>query len=332
LEKYGTVSAMARGEHLGDNSLRYWLKRHGVEYDSSPVRGDLRGNIRVASRLLKQIGGWPDKRYVAWPSLAAARERLWEKHRKVRKVLVLADLHVPHQWAELIAAALRRDGDADLGVFLGDLFDCAAFSRFRDKPSYPFAEEWKTTKKVVAILLEAMPWVFVRANHESRIEKLIRLIEPELADFLSAEGADIIGLLGAGVKSQGGDADRLDGIGDWWIKIGDAVLAHKEEFRSATMQSVDWVADFFRNQWGGLGVGSAPQVIVQAHTHYQLRKPYQQFHTVLETGCLCHDMDWFWQTRTAGARRERWRRGYAVLHFDKQGRSDPNGCHYVSLG
>jgi hypothetical protein len=329
-DEHRTALAVERATGYAHTSvLRYW-NRFGIDYNESRATGPTKEMVERIEACFGSIKPYPDAETALYPALDRQRLKLWRKwSNKVRKVLVISDTHHPYLNAEHLREALKRDGDACLCVIAGDFFHAEAFSPFRDKATFPFEMEWEQGLEVLTDLSQFFPIIVTRANHERRLEKALRMLPREAAKYVLDRAPNLVQALIGDLRERVGKGVAVDGIYDTWLKIGDAVIAHADDFSQVPMRTATNVSDYMRINWQDIGVGNPPRVVVQAHTHHQGKCIYQGV-MCFEAGCLCHDQDYRRLGKLGPGKKERWQRGYVVLEFEN-GVSDVNASRFVAL-
>ena len=208
------------------------------------------------------------------------------------KILVIPDLHVPFQHRAAVAEMLRRDGDADRAVVMGDVGDAFSLSRFIKYEHLPYQEEIVALVQMFETLSMAFPRIdLIAGNHDGlRLEKALRTSLNE--DFMAAvqficnnvlSPVDAIASRFKNVYLSGHQVDRHRVR--WFTQIGDVLFTHAEAFSrvpGAAMRRIEeWITDMERtlhlNPW---------KIIVQAHTHQLGMFPWLADKLMVECGCL----------------------------------------------
>lgn len=322
LKRYGSLRGIELALGYSRNSTSRHLRRLGIEYDCTHRNLGARAKAEALEGWREQL---PGPEVLRWPVLEKRRGEIAAKFAKVRKALVISDLHVPYQRADLVGEALRADGDADLCVIAGDLLHAEAFSPFLLKVPYRFELEWQKANEIVATIASFMPTVYLRANHERRLEKMLAGLPTEAHRFLRDRTPNLVQALVSDVAQAG--VKGFEGIYDWWVRIGDAAICHADKYSKIHSRSVIGVARWFatrRNLYPDL------RAVVQGHTHHLTNTIWQQFQC-LESGCLCVPADYMMEGKTSAGEDEKEQLGYVVLEFDGKGRSDRNKCRFVQL-
>ena len=125
----------------------------------------------------------------AVPPLPESCEANWEPHQiDARRVLVLADLHLPFHSVSAIDAALAYGArfDPDHILLNGDVFDFYGISRFDKEPGKPkIADELRCGREFFAHLRHRFPKsdiTFRYGNHDRRWDKYLTLNAAVLLD------------------------------------------------------------------------------------------------------------------------------------------------------
>lgn len=249
------------------------------------------------------------------------------------KILVIPDLHVPFQHREAIAEMLRRDGDADRAVVMGDVGDAFALSRFVKYEHVPYQEEIVALVQMFEMLSGAFPRVdLIAGNHDGlRLEKMLRVSLDQ--DFMAAvkfltggilSPVDAIAMKFKNVHLSGHKVERHNLR--WFTQIGDALFLHAETFSrvpgAALRRIEEWLTDMERTlhlqPW---------RVIVQAHTHQLALFPWLSDKLMVECGCLSQTHGYQLSAKVGGRPQ---RLGYVVLE-QVRGVTDINSVRTVWL-
>lgn len=178
-----------------------------------------------------------------------------------RKILVLSDIHVPFESAENLQKAIDLNRTADILIIAGDFLDLYSCSRHRKKMNVQHEVELDRGVRVLEYLSEIFPWVFiVRGNHDERAMKQVRdrlpaellyLVETEPLEYLTRPFKNV------------------QFIPNWWVQIGDAIIAHQERSSTTEGKPGIYLMEYFLDKgWAGrLNLIPSPRVFVTGHTH-----------------------------------------------------------------
>lgn len=262
--------------------------------------------------------------FASWPALEARRDEIAKRWKGAGKVLILNDLHIPYQRLDLVAQALEDHSDADLCVIAGDLLHAEALSTFAQFNPFPFEREWKLADQMVYEMQRVLPVVYLRANHERRLEKQVAKLPADTYAWVREHLPNLVQALMSALRERDKNA-RMEGIYDWFIRLGDAAICHADEYSSIPGRSVCNVKDYLRVNYPRIPWGS----VWQAHTHHVAMLPYQET-MCFETGCLCYDADYRRSGKLGPGKKERWQRAYGVLYL-KGGKTDWDRSRFVWL-
>lgn len=188
------------------------------------------------------------------------------------KALICGDLHVPSHDARALECVLGylKGYRPDYFIFLGDLTDFDMFSRFlqdprkRRDPQREIERARETVKRFEGAA-GAAKLVFLKGNHEARLEKYIQRNAPNL---MYLECLDLVGLLGL-EKWKVYDYPH-------YARLGKLIVQHGEAYGASVCERN--VAKF-----GSYNV-------VQGHSHRLaqvfVRRVDGVFSSV-QAGCLC---------------------------------------------
>lgn len=202
-----------------------------------------------------------------------------------RKILVLADLHVPFTDEDKLQRAVELNRSADICVLAGDVLDQYGCSRWRKKIDVPHEQEIDGGVRLLEYLSETFKVVLIlRGNHDERpIKKIRDSIPSDLLYLVDSEGP-----LGR-ITRPFSNVWYHD---NWYLQVGDAVFTHAEISSAVEGKSATMTTEFFLHKgWmKRLGMDNI-RVVVQAHTH-QVSAMYREDLKMLESGCMAKTMDY----------------------------------------
>jgi predicted MPP superfamily phosphohydrolase len=201
-----------------------------------------------------------------------------------RKVLVLSDIHVPFTDEQKLQKAIDLNRTADLVVLAGDTMDGYGCSRHRKRMNIPHEVEIDNTVRLVEYLSSIFPWVkILKGNHDARYMKKIQDSLPaDLLYLFDEEPLDLI------VKPFA----NVEYINEWWVQIGDAIIAHAERSSSYEGRPAVLLSEFFTVKgWAKRLNLTELRVFVQAHTH-QVSSVYREGLKMMECGCLTQPQEY----------------------------------------
>lgn len=299
-------------------------------------------HIEIATTIDNTSIDWePDKvseqEYFAPPEKDASlfQHEKTEKHREEvvtyiedkysgeeRKALYLADLHVPFTNYNLVKHIVKTHDDADFLVINGDFLDLFAVSKFAKDKDVALKREMREARHFLEFVSDIFEDVIItEGNHERRLKTYLRHAIPTDMQFLFED--DILKYVVSGKTLNKEPLENVHVIGSWWVKVYDTIFAHPDNFSSVPMRtSLDTSQHFLMLQ------GIPHRTCVIGHTH-QVGELYRGEVKCMETGCLCYDMDY-----RKGAKfntKNRWKRGHALIYFDKDGNSLHNKSRVISF-
>lgn len=248
-----------------------------------------------------------------------------------RKILVVPDLHAPFHEAEMFAAMLEREADADHVICIGDLGDAYSLSSFVHYERMPYRDEWASVNLCMQELASRFPKVtVVIGNHDARLEKRLReRLTEDMVDALQMITGGVLCPITAMAKRypnvEIARHTTPDGMTlDWCVEVGDAWLGHPEKYSKVSGAALraleDWLADF-QQQYGF----QQHRLIVMGHTHAYAQIPFRGNKLLVECGALCKTQGYMTSPRIGGRPQ---RRGYLVFHQDPSGRTDLNSVRF----
>ena len=248
-------------------------ERMGLSYHGAKADLNRRKREALIEGLFQGIPHVPDKSIIGYLPWEERRRKLHKKFLGVRKALLLTDLHVPYQDIELIREALRRDGDADLGIWGGDFLTVSAFSSFARYEGTAFEKELSVGERLIADACKVVPsWLMLMGNHERRLLRhLVERMSPDGLKLVRDHFPNILDILVQAANENVRGSLPIDVMYDWWLMVGDVAICHADEFSQVPSRSVTNVWDWFRNhKEGRYGVWPDKPIraVVQAHTHH----------------------------------------------------------------
>lgn len=224
------------------------------------------------------------------------------KKQDYTKTVFVSDVHAPFHDKLAVKACLSfvRWWKPDQIVFMGDLVDFYAISRFNRDPERRFKlqEEIDAGVEVLESFCKASPnskKIFLRGNHEHRFQKYFWSVAPEAASLRSN---DIVVQL----KLKEMDIDYIE---DGKMKMKETVIKHGNIVRKFSAYTA-------KGEFESCGVSG-----VSAHTHRLGR--YFHTHeggsfTWMETGCLCDLSPEYMEGKVAN-----WQQGFGIGFYKNSG-------------
>ena len=264
--------------------------------------------------------------------LAEARERLGLAlggslapiHAPVRpkgkreRLLVFSDTHCPFTRLDLVARMLQEE-DADRAIFVGDVDDLYAVSKYpKDVSTCPALKSLAASRALLERVAERYPAVdVIRGNHDARLEKHLRTrLEPDVLDALRLLAGGSLDPIRAitrdipNIRMVGTDVE--DYHVRWFYQLGDVLFVHAEKFSNVPGAAVQAVHRWFARMQRQLGLKPF-RVLVQAHTHQLSWIPVDADTLLLECGCLCATQSYQLGPKVAGLPQ---RQGYITLEME----------------
>jgi predicted phosphodiesterase len=238
------------------------------------------------------------------------------------KILYLADLHIPFTMYEEVVEICKQHADADIVVINGDLLDLFAVSKFAKDKEVALRRELQEGREFLEFLSKRYKDVVVtEGNHERRLKSFIKAVIPVDMQFLFPD--DCLQMIQSGEVLEKEPLKNVHIVGSWWIKLFDTIFAHPDNYSNATLKTVQNTSEFF-----SIIKGISHKACIIGHTH-RAGKIVSGEVLLMETGCLCHDMDYH---NGSNFTRTRWTRAYAVIQIDSDGTPDFNETDVVFVG
>ena len=248
-----------------------------------------------------------------------------------RKILVVPDLHAPFHEAEMFAAMLEREADADHVICIGDLGDAYALSRFEKYERMPYREEWAAVNLCMQEMASRFPSVeIIIGNHDARLERQLRtrLTEDMVDAVQMLTGGTLCPITAMAKRYPNVTIARHETPSgrsvDWFTTCGDAWLGHPEKFSRVPCSVLRGVEDWIADNELALGLDRY-RLIVVGHTHQYAQIPWRSEQMLVECGALAQHQGYMLSPRIGGRPQ---RRGYLVFHQDASGRTDLNSVRF----
>lgn len=212
----------------------------------------------------------------------------------LKRYLIISDTHIPFELAKLNDLVKSFQGKVDGLIIAGDYLDQYSVSRFsKDKEvslqqelvdGYAYLKEWTSIFPEVVI---------IKGNHDSRIDSFIQSSVKETILFLIPEnfvlrhyvtGFIVKDHLG-GIKEYPG-LPNLKIIDDFYYQVGDCIIAHPHDFWSIDGKTAIMTDEYFLKR------GYKHNALIIGHTHKAIKIVHGNNRILIETGCLCREMDY----------------------------------------
>lgn len=202
--------------------------------------------------------------------------------KSVRKVLVLADIHVPYTDEAKLQKAVDMFRGSDILVIAGDFTDSYSLSRWRKTENIPFEVELDRGVRLLEYLANIFPIIYIiPGNHDQRATKKIQdSLPPELFFLFDGNPLELLTRPFPNIKFHD----------NWFFQVGDAVITHAERSSSIegrpAVQTSEW---FLTRGWAKRFNMGDIRVIVQAHNH-KAAAVYREDLKILEVPCMANVM------------------------------------------
>jgi len=247
-----------------------------------------------------------------------------------RKILVLADLHIPFDRYDVIKWIIDNE-EADILVLNGDILDLFSLAYFMKERDIHIKEEIDRGLDLIDILSKKFKTVIMtRGNHEYRFNRyLAGQLDPSVYNLFQTE------ILAFMAKGGYQDNDTFHQRYHWnnvsfpggkepfWVQIGGTVIIHPMEFSKIPMRTSTGIV----GPWA-IDRGINFDLCITGHTH-QWGSIVDGGRMYWEPGCLCWPLDYEKQGK---CKYKVQKLGYAVVAQDKKGRFVFNESRNVYLG
>lgn len=329
--KAAAVSGWSRGKI--DNRLRAAKTFYGLTATRTPhpdrqvAQGQIReplASFEEAWQQWQRCIGMAKDRYAQQPNVCATTDP------NKRKILVVPDLHAPFHEAEMFAAMLEAEQDADHCICIGDLGDAYALSRFLRYEHMPYRDEWASVTLVMQELASRFPKVtIILGNHDARLEKQLRThLTEDMVDAISFMTGGVLCPITAlarrypNVEIAKHETPSGHTV-DWFTTVGDAWLGHPEKFSRVAGSALRFTEEWIADNEVALGIGGC-RLVVMGHTHAAAILPYRADKLLVECGCLAKAQGYMMSPKIGGRPQ---RRGY-VTFTQHRGRTDLNSVRF----
>ncbi len=255
--------------------------------------------------------------------------------RPKRKIVCMADFHIPFQRDELLEQVIAAHKGADFLVLAGDILDLYCVSVFSKERRIPLLKEYAIALEWIGVLSRNFEKVIlIEGNHERRLHRhFTKNVAQESVPFVAQPVLE---------RLAGGEIYREDGMlvdrrpfrnvfydrrSPAQALVGKTLFVHPDAYLgpTATGGALRTVGKADKHYRGKLDYDS----VVCAHTHH-VGKAICDGVLLMETGCLCGLLDY--QRADIKFRFGTQENGYAVIYQDSQGNTDFNLSTPVYLG
>jgi predicted phosphodiesterase len=248
-----------------------------------------------------------------------------------RKILSLADLHIPFERDDLIHQVISSHRDADVLVINGDFLELYAVSTWPKERGVVLQHEYNIAMEYMKLFSKTFPYVvLVRGNHEVRLQSYFNQNVSQSVSFLVNK--DILARLAAGevYDNAGNIIEKHDfsnvycdsGPESWFVKIGKTIFVHPKTMSSKIEGRTAVSAEEYFLEREDI------DSVIVAHTHKQAWIP-SRGKICIEQGCLCCPLDY---EKRGKLNFKPTTLGYCVVYQDAEGNCDFNATRPIYLG
>jgi predicted phosphodiesterase len=252
-----------------------------------------------------------------------------------RKIVCIADTHIPFQRDELINQVIADHKGADYLVVAGDLLDLYCVSVFTKSRRIPLLREYQIAFDLLKKLSKNFKKVIlIEGNHERRLHRhFTKNVSQESIAFVAQPvlerlaGGEVFREDGMLVNRQPFENVFYDRLSPAQARIGKTIFVHPDAYLgpTATGGALRTVGKADKHYRGKMEYDS----VVCAHTHH-VGSAVCDGVLLIETGCLCGLLDY--QRADIKFRFGTQENGYAVIYQDIQGNTDFNMSRPIFLG
>ena len=234
------------------------------------------------------------------------------------KIVIISDLHIPFVDIDVFNYFfdfVKNDRDIKLLVIAGDFVNFDKFSRFLHLNEVIDADrEIKIAKSYIdKIISLGKHIIYLKANHEKRLEKfLFRNLSNDVAEDLIKLGLSLENFF---------RYEELEIIDNWFLQIGDCIIAHPEVQSLVRGRATDWVIEYFETRIQDFNC------VILGHTHKQI-KMWRKKKLGVEIGAMCKVLDYITEAKCSAYRVEGMYKGFGITEMLK-GKTDFNNTNFV---
>lgn len=218
-----------------------------------------------------------------------------KQEKKTDKVLVLSDLHIPHQRDDILDIVKQYKNKISTIILAGDIIDCESISVFKSVNKYKLIDEMCITydflKELQSLTHGIKRYMFL-GNHEDRFKQYLSKHPSALTDLHTTNILQEI--VDGFYDNRHLEENNLhkykkslnyEVINNWYMQYNDLVICHPKSFSKVQGKTAVNACEYLvRN-------GFNFNVIYVAHTHKQAIVP-NLGKWCAEIGCLCKDMEY----------------------------------------
>lgn len=233
------------------------------------------------------------------------------------KIAVCSDLHIPFVDLEVFdkfVEFVKRDKEIKLIVIAGDLINFDKFSKYLHLDgTIDASKEIDIAKQFVEKIVNLKKQIiYLKANHELRLEKfLIRQLGNETAEDLLNLGLSFDKFF---------NYKNLLVLDNWFVQIGDCIIAHPEVQSLVRARPVDWTIEYFESRIKDFNC------VLIGHTHKQ-SKIFRKSKLGIEIGCMSKTLDYTVDSKFSAYRVETQYLGFGIVKQNR-GRTDFNDTDF----
>lgn len=208
--------------------------------------------------------------------------------------LLLSDLHIPFELDGLTARVEQFVGFVDGVYIIGDLLDQYAVSSFPKNKEIALKQEFLQGYSYLEEWAALFPVVLLPGNHDIRLDTYLQKNLLDTVKFLFPTNFLLRQYVnGFTIREEQDDREvhydsikNLTVIDDWFLEVGDAILAHPLSFSAVDGRTADNVNKFFGAR------GSQHRAVIIGHTHRVIKVVIGKIGMLMEIGCNCKEMDY----------------------------------------
>jgi len=215
-----------------------------------------------------------------------------------KKILLLADIHVPYHDSNALVAALEfaKDKDIDCVLLNGDFMDFPEISRYeRDLAKADLQYAFDAGVRVLEVIRECFPKakIFYKVgNHDDRLDKFVMLKAPQLKGLRGLTIDNNLNFNDFGITKIGSLQK---------IMVDDFIILHGHELRQSIMAPVNPARGLYMK-------AQASSLMSHCHrTSSHTERPINgKSVRTYSTGCLCN-------LRAEYDPHNKWNHGFAII-------------------
>jgi predicted phosphodiesterase len=251
---------------------------------------------------------------------------------KRNKILVLNDLHIPFQRADIVDVVRKHKDEIKAIICAGDVLDMFEISVYPSLKQYPVEQELidaiNIFREIREIVGNEVEIILSYGNHDNRWRKYIaNMHQKKLYKFINPNVLEMIKsgftLYEDGVEIHYEGVKDIKVINSWYVNINNKLICcHPNNFSKVEVKNAKTAIEHFINS------GEQFTTLIVAHNHHQGEIPNYLGKYGIESGCMCLEFDY--SNGNTSSKPQDY--GYVLVAFDENGEIDKNETKLYKLG